>query len=463
MAMDEVDLFVIGAGSGGTRAARIAAGHGAKVAIAEHSRVGGTCVIRGCVPKKLMVYASSYGEVFHDAADYGWRLDGAAPAFDWPAFQRKMLAEVERLSQIYIRNIKASGVELHHERAVVIGPNTVRLEDSARDVHARKILVATGGHPFTDIGIPGVEHVITSDDIFGLPALPDRVVIAGGGYIGVEFSFILNGMGVDTTLIHRGPKVLQGFDEDLRDRVMEELETAGIDLVLSDVFTRIEKVGETLHLHTRGGRTLHADHCLLAVGRRPNTKGLGLEEVGVHLDAMGAVVVDEAFRSSVPSIFAVGDATATVHLTPVAIREGQTFAENEFGGRDGRVDHADIATAVFAQPELGTVGLSEAEARARCRAVDVYRTSFRTLHGALTTRADRMFMKLVVDHDTNRVVGAHVVGHGAAEMVQLLGVALKMGATKADLDRTIAVHPTAAEEWVTMRMAPQTYVRDAAE
>ncbi len=461
MAFD-YDLIVIGAGSGGTRAARIAASHGARVAIVEEFRVGGTCVIRGCVPKKLMVYASQFSEAFEDAAGFGWR-DLGSPAFDWPSFREAKAREIERLSQAYVANLKKSGVEILMDRATVAGPEAVRLENAGRTLSTERILIATGGTPNVDARLPGAEHVITSNEVFGLEHWPDRVVVAGGGYIAVEFAGIFNGLGVDTTLIYRGEEILRGFDDDLRTGLREEMEKRGVRFVFGDVFTGIARTEDGLVGETRGGLTLAADEILFAIGRRPATAGLGLAEAGVELDPVGAVIVDRHSRSSVPSIYAVGDVTNRVNLTPVAIREGHAFADTVFGGKDVSVDHADIATAVFSQPELGTVGLTEAEARATFRVVDVYRTRFRPMLATLSGRDEKVLMKLVVDGETDRVLGVHVMGHGAGEMSQLLGIAVKMGATKADFDRTVAVHPTAAEELVTMRMAPERHVRAAAE
>ncbi|MDX2259839.1 MAG: glutathione-disulfide reductase [Hyphomicrobiaceae bacterium] len=446
----DYDLFVIGAGSGGTRAARIAAGHGARVAVAEADRFGGTCVIRGCVPKKLLVYASRFADDFHDAPGFGWSLP-AAPTLDWARLIAAKDTEIARLEGLYRGGLEAAGVGLFTERAVVEGPHAVRLTTSGRTVSAGKILIATGGQPNIDPKLPGREHVITSNEAFHLAELPRRIVIAGGGYIAVEFAGIFAGLGAETTIIYRGDKVLRGFDEDLRDGLMAALGRRGIRLVMGHVFRRIEHTGEGLLGHLDDGRTLPADQIMFAIGRSPNTAGLGLDEAGVALTANGAVIVDEDSRSSVPSIFAVGDVTDRVALTPVAIREGHAFADSAFGGKPWQADHSMIPTAVFSTPEIGTVGWTTAEALARCRAVDVYRASFRPMKATLSGSGERMLMKLLVDADSDRVVGCHVLGEDAAEIVQMAAIAMRLGARKADFDATMALHPSAAEELVTMR------------
>jgi glutathione reductase (NADPH) len=444
----DFDLFVIGGGSGGVRAARIAAGHGARVAIAEESRFGGTCVIRGCVPKKLMVYASRYADDFDDARGFGW--SAGAPVFDWATLIAAKDKEIARLESLYRRGQESAGVAIFEERAVVAGPNAVRLA-GGRTVTAGRILIATGGWPNLDADLPGIEHAITSNEVFGLKEQPRGIVVAGGGYIAVEFASIFAGLGSEVTLIYRGEKVLRGFDMDLRDGLMEAMAARGIRLVMGDVFERIEKREKGLVGTTRGGETLIADQILFAIGRRPNTKGLGLEAAGVTLDAVGAVTVDTDARSSVPSIFAVGDVTHRVNLTPVAIREGHAFADREFGGKPWHTVYENIPTAVFTTPEVGTVGLAEDAARARHGAVDVYQTRFRPMRNVLAGRDERTLMKLVVERATDRVLGVHILGPDAAEMVQMAAIALNLNATKSDFDRTMALHPSAAEELVTLR------------
>jgi len=458
MAEFDYDLFVIGAGSGGVRAARIAAGYGARTAIAEEYRIGGTCVIRGCVPKKLMVYASRFSEAFEDAVGFGWTV--GETRFDWTTLIARKDAEIDRLSAIYARNLETSGVEILRTRAVVEGPHAVRLVADDRIVTAGKILVATGARPNADIAFPGIEHTITSNEVFHLGALPKRVVVVGGGYIAVEFAGVFNGLGAETTLLYRGREVLRGFDEELRSGLHEEMAKKGIAVICGDTPARVEKDEGGLTVVTAEGRRIGADAVLMAVGRRPNTAGLGLAEQGVALGAMGEVVVDEYSRTSVPSIFAVGDVTNRVNLTPVAIREGHAFADTEFGGRPTKVDHTGIPTAVFSQPEIGTVGQTEAQARLRHRVVDIYRARFRPMIHTLSGREERMLMKVVVDGETDRVLGVHIMGPDAGELVQVIGIALRMGATKADFDATMAVHPTAAEELVTLRTRAERHVRD---
>ena len=444
----DFDLFVIGGGSGGVRAARIAAGHGARVAIAEESRFGGTCVIRGCVPKKLMVYAARYSSDFQDAKGFGWQT--GLPEFDWAALIAAKDKEIARLEKLYRAGQINAGVTVFDMRATVAGPQAVRLADGS-EITAGKILVATGGRPNIDPALPGGEHVITSDKIFDLPEFPRRIVVAGGGYIAVEFASIFAGLGSEVTLIYRGEKVLRGFDAGLREGLMEAMAARGVRLVMGDVFTRIEKRDRSLVGTTRCGETLMADQILFAIGRSPNVRGLGLEEAGVELDAAGAVVVDSQSRSSVPSIFAVGDVTNRVNLTPVAIREGHAFADTQFGAKPWSTNYANIPTAVFTTPEIGTVGLPEETARASGSNVDIYETRFRPMRNILAGRDERTLMKLVVDGETGRVLGVHVLGPDAAEMVQMAAIALNLGALKADFDRTMALHPSAAEELVTLR------------
>lgn len=444
----DFDLFVIGAGSGGVRAARIAAGHGARVAIAEESRFGGTCVIRGCVPKKLMVYASRYAGDFQDARGFGWQT--GTPVFDWATLIAAKDQEIARLEALYRRGQESAGVAIFEERVTVAGPQEVRLA-SGRTVTAKTILIATGGKPNIDAALPGVEHVITSNEVFDLKEQPQRIVVAGGGYIAVEFASIFAGLGSEVTLIYRGEKVLRGFDMGLRDGLMEALAARGVRLVMGDVFARIEKRDASLVGTTKCGEVLMADQILFAIGRSPNTRGLGLEAVGVELDAAGAVIVDQHSRSSVPSIFAVGDVTNRVNLTPVAIREGHAFADTQFGGTPWSTNYLNIPTAVFTTPEIGTVGLSEEGARASTERVDVYETRFRPMRNLLAGRDERTLMKIVVDAGNDRALGVHILGPDAAEMVQMAAIALNLNATKADFDRTMALHPSAAEELVTLR------------
>ncbi len=449
MTKTDFDLFVIGGGSGGVRAARIAAGYGARVGIAEEYRFGGTCVIRGCVPKKLLVYASRFSDEFEDAKDFGWTVP--APTFDWVKLIAAKDKEIARLEGLYSSGLGRAGVEMFRERAAVDGPNSVRLSKTARTVTAAKILIATGGSPNMDAKLPGIEHTITSNEAFHLKFLPRSIVVAGGGYIAVEFASIFNGLGSDVTLLYRGEKILRGFDEDLRDGLTKALVARGIKVVTGNVFKRIEKRADGLSASLSDGSSINAEAIMFAIGRAPNTAGLGLEEAGVVLKANGAVTVDDEAASSVPSIFAVGDVTDRVNLTPVAIREGHAFADREFGKVSKSVHYEAIPTAVFSTPEIGTVGLSEAEARATHALLDIYKTSFRPMKSTLGHRQERMLMKLVVDGKTQKVLGVHILGPDAGEMVQVAAIALNLGATKADFDRTMALHPSAAEELVTMR------------
>jgi glutathione reductase (NADPH) len=444
----DYDLFVIGAGSGGVRAARISAGYGAKVAVAEEYRVGGTCVIRGCVPKKLLVYASRFADDFEDARGFGWTV--GETKFDWPALIAAKDRELARLEAAYRTALGKAGVEIIEERATVVGPNTVQLK-SGRTITAGKILIATGGTPWLAEPRPGIEHVITSNEAFDLPRLPASIVVAGGGYIAAEFAGIFSHLGVETTIIYRGDKILRGFDEDLRDRLTEAFTKQGIRIVTGQIFTHFEKTTTGLIGHLSDGGKLEAEQIMFAVGRTPNTRGLGLEKVGVELGWNGHVVVNEYSKSSVDSIFAVGDVTDRVQLTPVAIREGHAFADTEFGDKPRMIEHAMIPTAVFSTPEIATIGLPEHLARERCTKLDVFKASFRPMKATLSGRDDRMFMKLLVDGESGKVIGCHVMGEDAAEIVQMAAIAIRLGATKADFDNTMALHPTSAEELVTMR------------
>ncbi|MDE2149118.1 MAG: glutathione-disulfide reductase [Gammaproteobacteria bacterium] len=449
----DYDLFVIGGGSGGVRAARVAAGHGARVGIAEEYRFGGTCVIRGCVPKKLLVYASRFADEFEDAAGFGWSV--GEPRFNWPGLIAAKDREIARLESVYRDNLQKAGVALHSTRAILRDAHTVHLPSEQRDVSAEKILIATGGQPVLDRRIPGIEHAITSNEIFHLERLPERIAVVGGGYIALEFACLLQGLGSAVTLVYRGEEILRGFDGDLRRHLHRALSARGVDVRVRSNVTRIDRGPRGLECELGDGTTLLADQVLYAIGRDPNTAGLGLEHAGVELGWNGHVVVDEYSRSSAPHIFAVGDVTDRVALTPVAIREGHAFADTEFGGRSAPVDHELIPTAVFTTPELGTVGLTETAARERCRAVDIYCSVFRPLKATLSGRNEPALVKLVVDADSGRVLGVHLLGPDAAEMIQLAAIPLRMGATKADFDATMAVHPTLAEELVTMRAPVQ--------
>ncbi|CAH1671846.1 glutathione-disulfide reductase [Chelatococcus asaccharovorans] len=445
----DVDLFIIGAGSGGVRAGRIAAGYGARVMIAEESRVGGTCVIRGCVPKKLYVYASRFQDAFADAAGFGWNVPQAS--FHWPTLVANKETEITRLEGIYRRNLVNAGVEIVDSRAVIEGAHAVRLLATGERITAKVILIATGARPSLEPVIPGGELGLVSDQIFDVPELPRRLLVIGGGYIAVEFAGIFAGLGVETTLLHRGPRLLRGFDHDLAEGLAAAYRARGIELLLETRVERLERAGSDIAATLSDGTTRRFDQVLVATGRRPNTAGLGLESAGVATNEKGAVIVDADGRTNVPSIYAVGDVTDHAHLTPIAIREGQAFAETVFGNRPTRVDHSLIPTAVFSTPELGTIGPSEEAARALYPALVVYRTRFRAMKATLSGRDEPVMMKILVDGATDKVIGVHIMGEAAGEMIQLVGIAVTMGATKADFDRTIAVHPTAAEELVTLR------------
>ncbi len=449
MVSREVDLFVIGAGSGGVRAARIAAQHGAKVLMAEEYRIGGTCVIRGCVPKKLFVYAGRYAHDLQDMAGFGWQVEQVE--FDWLTLIANKDKEIARLEGIYRKNAEAAGVEVVNSRAVLRGPDTVEIVATGEVVKARYILIATGGHPSAGPAIPGAELAITSNEAFNLKRFPNRILVQGAGYIAVEFAGLFRALGAEVTLVFRGDRILRGFDGDLQAHLVDEMMRAGINVLPGCALAAIEAGADGHRVLLSDGAALEVDEVMLALGRAPNTKGLGLEAAGVALDKAAAVVVDAESRSSVPGIYAVGDVTNRINLTPVAIREGHAFADTVFGGKPWTVDHSLVATAVFSEPEIGTVGLTEEAARAAGGRVDIYRSTFRPLKATLSGRETRMLMKLVVDGDSDKVLGVHILGEGAAEMIQLAAVAVGMGATKADFDRTVAVHPTAAEELVTMR------------
>ncbi|WP_131116251.1 glutathione-disulfide reductase [Lichenihabitans psoromatis] len=455
---EEVDLFVIGAGSGGVRAARIAAGYGAKVAIAEDFRVGGTCVIRGCVPKKIYVYASRFADEFEQSEGFGWSRPQAS--FDWGHLVATKEREITRLSAIYAANLEKAGVALHQGRATVTGPNHVMLANG-RCFAAKYIAVATGGVPEHRPHVPGLDLAISSNEIFDLPDFPKRLLAVGAGYVALEFASIFVRLGSRVTVAFRGQTILRGFDGDMRDGLTAELQASGIDLRPGLSVLGIERHADGLHVRLSDASTLVVDQVLLATGRRPATRDLGLEHVGVELAEDGSVKVDGFSRSSVPSIYAIGDVTNRVNLTPVAIREGHALADTLFGDKPTPVEHHAIATAVFTTPELGTVGLTEEEARSTLDVVDIYKTSFRPMKSTISGSSTKTMMKIVVDGATDRVVGVHVLGTDAGEMAQLLGIAVKMGATKRDFDATMAVHPTAAEELVTMRTRTARYVREA--
>ena len=459
MTDQDVDLFVIGGGSGGVRAARIAAGHGARVALAEDYRLGGTCVIRGCVPKKLMVYASRFRDDFEDAERYGWTT--GAIRFDWSVLKRNRDAEIARLEGIYRSLLDSAKVEVFDERAVIEDPHTVVLARSGRRIRAGHILVAVGAAPSigtrdatgANVFVPGGEAVISSNEVFELERLPERILVVGGGYIAVEFAGVFAGLGSGTTLLHRGDKLLRGFDEDVRDALGEAYRSRGIELALGLTMDRIDRDGEAFRVTLSDGRSIVVDQVLAATGRAPNTHRLGLDRVGITLDEAGAIPVDAYSRTVVHSISAVGDVTNRANLTPIAIREGHAFADTVFGGKPTAVNHDLIPTAVFSTPEIGTVGLSETDARKRHGDdVVIFKASFRPMKATISGRQERALMKIVVQGSSDRVLGVHVVGHDAGEIIQMAGIALTMGATKADFDRTVAVHPTSAEELVTMRM-----------
>lgn len=450
MAGYDYDLFVIGGGSGGVRASRMAALAGRKVAIAEEYQFGGTCVIRGCIPKKLFVYASQYGEDFEDAAGFGWTVP--EKHFDWKKLVANKDKEIARLSDLYTQNVTKAGVEIFQERAEFLDPHTVHLKKSGRKVTAERFLVATGGHPSHEADqIEGANHCITSNDAFYLEKLPRRIVIAGAGYIGVEFAHIFHGLGCDVTLVFRADKVLRGFDEDIRDCLTAEMHTNGIRCVAQRTIKRVDKKGEELFAFTDKDEIIEADQVMLALGRHPNTRGLGLDKAGVALGKKGEVKVDEYSKTNVDHIHAIGDVTDRLQLTPVAIHEAMCFVKTVYEGKPTPVDHHLVPTAVFSRPEIATVGLTEAKALEQGHAIDVYQSTFRPLKHTLSGRDTRARFKLVVDSKTGKVLGCHIFGFDAAEIIQMATVALKMGATKDNFDAAIALHPTAAEELVTMR------------
>jgi len=448
----DYDLFVIGGGSGGVRAARVAAGeNGAKVALAEEDRYGGTCVIRGCVPKKLMVFASEYAGMAADAREYGWNFGDTS--FDWGLFRGKLHAELDRLEAIYRNILKNAGVETFDQRARLVDAHTVELADGTQK-SAKHILIATGGHPVKP-GLPGDELGITSNEIFNFDTLPKSILIVGGGYIACEFAGILNGLGVKTTQYYRGAQILRGFDDEARGLICEEMCQNGIDVHLGTTIIEMKKVATGIEVKATNGTTKVFEEVLLATGRVPNTANLGLENTGVEMGRKGQIIVDKYSQTAVPSIYAIGDVTDRVNLTPVAIREGMGFVETVFRGNPTPVDHDLIPTAIFTQPEYGTIGLSEEDARDQ-EPIEVYSTSFRPMQSSFAGRNDRVLMKLVVSQASRKILGCHIVAPGAGEMIQLVGIAVKMGATKEDFDRTVAVHPTMSEELVTMKTPVRT-------
>ncbi|HWA00551.1 MAG TPA: glutathione-disulfide reductase [Caulobacterales bacterium] len=449
MAQFDYDLFVIGAGSAGTRAARLAALCGARTAVAEEYRIGGTCVIRGCVPKKLLVYASEFGQSFHDAKGFGWTVEWAR--FDWATLRENVQDEVARLSGLYRRNLERAGVGIYEDRVTVLDANTVRLAKSGATYSAERILVATGARPLRGQGVKGGELAITSNEAFLLDALPNRILIAGGGYIAVEFASIFSGLGVETTLAYRGDLILRGFDDDVRRYVQAELERTGVKIITQAAPVEIAPLESGKLVSLSNKMRLEVDEAMLALGRAPNTEALGLEKAGVRLTERGAVAVDVYSRSSVPSIFAIGDVTDRISLTPVAIREAQAFAESEFYGRPVAFDHADVPSAVFGRPPIGAVGLTEAAARAQFGDVHIYKTAFRPMKHIVAGNDQKTLMKLVVHPKDDRVLGVHIAGADAPEMIQLAAIAVKAKLTKTQWDATCALHPTAAEELVLLR------------
>ena len=443
----DYDLFVIGGGSGGVRAARIAAAEGgARVGLAEESRMGGTCVIRGCVPKKLMVFASEYPAQIEDARAYGW--DVQAHGFDWSRFRTSLEAELTRLENAYRCTLKNAGVTVHDARAVVVDAHTVQLADG-QHFTTKHILIATGGRPFVP-DVPGADLAVTSNEMFHLPALPKRALVVGGGYIASEFACILNGLGVEVTQFYRGAQIMRGFDDEARGHVATAMQAAGISIRCGTDVLRLEKTAGGICAHATDGSEHEFDLVLYATGRKPNSAGLGLEALGVGFGRNGEIMVDGWSQTAVPSIFAVGDVTDRVNLTPVAIREGHAFADTVFRGVPTKFEHNNIASAVFTQPELGSIGLTEEQARA-LGPTEVFVAAFRPMKTLFAGRQDRVLMKLLVSADSRKVLGCHIVGEGAGEMIQLAAIAIGMGATKEDFDRTVAVHPTMAEELVTMR------------
>lgn len=449
MSTFDYDLFVIGGGSGGVRSARLAASLGKRVGIAEESRYGGTCVIRGCVPKKLYVYASQFAEQFEDAAGFGWTV--GERQFDWSKLVAAKDAEITRLEGLYRKGLANAGANILNTRAELVGSNSIKFLATGETVTAERILIAVGGRPSAHGSLPGHELCIYSDDAFDLKELPKSILIAGGGYIAVEFANIFHGLGVETTLIYRGKEILSRFDNDMRQGLHAAMVAKGIHILCEDIIMSVEKTDDgQRRAMTKAGETLVVDQVFLALGREPNTARLGLEAAGVVTNDRGAVLVDAYSRTNIPGIFALGDVTDRVQLTPVAIHEGMCFIETEFKGNPVSPDFDLIATAVFSQPEIGTVGLTQDQAAEKFEDLEVYRAEFRPMKATLSGRNEKTIMKLIVNAADRKVVGAHILGHDAGEMAQILGVVLKAGCTKEDFDRTMAVHPTAAEELVTM-------------
>ncbi len=454
----DYDLITIGAGSGGVRASRMAAQMGARVAIAEESRVGGTCVLRGCVPKKLLVYAGHFADDFEDATGYGWTLP--EPQFDWPKLIAAKDKELDRLNGVYLRILSENNVDILDGRGVIIDEHTV--EVAGKNYTAKNILVAVGGWPSTP-DVPGIEHVISSNEALDLKELPKRIIIVGAGYIAVEFAGIFHSLGVDVTLVLRADTILRGFDKDICMCLAAEMKKRGITLKTQSVVRGIEKQGDEYSMRLAGGEILETDLVMYATGRKPNTANLGLEEVGVQMNDKGAIVVDEYSSTDVDSIWAVGDVTDRANLTPVAIAEGAAFAQTVFNNNPTRVDHSNIPTAVFSTPPIGTVGLTEEEARVQYGKIDVYVSRFRPMKYTLSGRDEQTFMKLIVDSETDVVVGCHMMGLDAPEIAQGMGIAVKCGATKAQFDATVGIHPSAAEEFVTMREKRPDHERPSGE
>src|SRR5580693_10059555 len=460
MAEFDVDLFVVGGGSGGVRAARIAAGYGARVMVAEEKRMGGTCVIRGCVPKKLMVIGSHVRHEIEDAAGFGWSIPSVT--FDWPTLIANKDKEIARLEAAYTSNVEKAGARIVKTRAVLEDAHTLRLANG-ETVRAKYVLIATGGAPNHGRRIPGLDHVISSNEAFHLPEMPRRIVIQGGGYIALEFAGIFASLGSDVTVVYRGDNILRGFDDDVRAHLRAEMEKQGITILTRCTVEKVDRHGREFTSHLSNGSSIASEQVMFAIGRHPNIRGLGLEKAGVALNPNnGGIAVDGWSRTSVPNIYAIGDVTHRINLTPVAIREGHAFADTVFGKRPVQVDYSNIPTAVFSQPEVGTVGLTETEARAQFSRVDIYKTDFRPIKSTMSGRDTRILMKLVVDGTSDRVLGCHIVGDSAAEIIQAVAIAVKMKATKADFDATFALHPSAAEELVTMRTPTARYVREAA-
>lgn len=443
----DYDLFVIGGGSGGVRAARLTAADGKKVAMAEEFRMGGTCVIRGCVPKKLMVFASHYSDYAEEAGTYGW--DITLGDFNWPSFQKRLHAELSRLEAIYTRNADTAGVEILHQRATVKDPHTVVLADGTEKT-AKHILVAVGGTPFVPDTVPGIEHAITSNEIFDIPALPKKILIVGGGYIACEFACIFNGLGSEVTQYYRGAQILRGFDDEARGHIAELITGQGINLHVGTDVERLEKRDDGIWVKATDGRETVFDVVLYATGRTPNTKGLGLEDAGVELGRHGEIKVDAYSQTNIPSIYAVGDVTDRIQLTPVAIREAVAFHETVFKGNPMKPDHSNVPSAIFTQPEYGAVGLTEEQAREE-GPIEVYCAAFRPMQNAFIEKNERVMFKLIVCATSRKVLGCHIIAPHAGELIQIAGVAVKMGATKEDFDATVAVHPTMAEEIVLMK------------